>query len=221
MVMSLAPELSSETPYTRAVDHVRRRKSVTAGELKRDMGFSASVVRTYLHSMQREGIIAPANDVQRHLVLKAVTYEEITEQAQETAALIMKVHEQTGIGPGTILRAAHDGTLRAMLDEFGAATVTTPDADAAADQPDAMIGRSAQSRLKTFVERIQRVEEDQAVLADDKSEIYRQAKDEGFDTKQLRKVIAFLKLDKRKLAEEEAIFDLYLSAIGESREVIE
>ncbi len=221
MVVSLAPSLNSETPYTRAVNHVRRRKSVTAAELKRDMGLSPSVARSYLASMQSEGIIAAANELQRHLVLKPLAYVDITARAQETAVLVMKVSEQTGIGPGTILRAAEDGTLRQMLDECGPAVL----ADARRDAPDASaekdIGRAARGRLRSYVERVINVEEDQAVLADDKKEIYSQAKGEGFDTKALRRLVKYLKLDKTKLEEEDAMFDLYLAAYENGGEVLQ
>ncbi len=74
---------------------------------------------------------------------------------------------------------------------------------------------TAQSRLRTIVERLERLEEDkQAVLADMK-EVFAEAKGEGYDVKTLRKVIRIRKQDKAKRQEEEAILDLYLSALGE------
>ena len=73
---------------------------------------------------------------------------------------------------------------------------------------------TAQGRLKSFIERIERLEADKAGIANDLKEVYAEAKGEGFDVKILRKVIRLIKQDKVKRQEEEALIDLYLSAIG-------
>jgi uncharacterized protein (UPF0335 family) len=73
---------------------------------------------------------------------------------------------------------------------------------------------TAQGRLKTIIERIERLEEDKAAIMTDLKEVYLEAKGEGFDTKILRKVVRLRKQDKAKRQEEEALVDLYLSAIG-------
>ncbi len=73
----------------------------------------------------------------------------------------------------------------------------------------------AQSQLKTIIERIERLEEDKSNVAADLKEVYAEAKGNGFDTKILRKVIRYRKQDRAKVQEEEALLDLYLSAIGD------
>ncbi|MDC7675653.1 DUF2312 domain-containing protein [Asticcacaulis machinosus] len=80
---------------------------------------------------------------------------------------------------------------------------------------DDVINAAAQGRLRTIIERIERLEEDKAVIAGDLKEVYAEAKGEGFDVKILRKVVSLRKKDKVKRQEEEALLDLYLSAIGE------
>jgi len=87
------------------------------------------------------------------------------------------------------------------------------DAAAFDSHPDVLTA-TAQGRLKTIIERIERLEEDKAGIAADLKEVYAEAKGEGFDTKILRKVIRLRKQDKVKRQEEEALIDLYLSAIG-------
>ena len=77
------------------------------------------------------------------------------------------------------------------------------------------VGGIAGDRLKSFVERIERLEEEKKALANDIKEVYAEAKGNGFDTKTLRKVVRYRKQDRAKRQEEEAILDLYLSAIGE------
>ena len=76
------------------------------------------------------------------------------------------------------------------------------------------LGATAQGKLKSIVERIERLEEDKAAVANDLKEVYAEAKGEGFDAKILRKVVRLRKADAGKRQEEEALIDLYISAIG-------
>lgn len=77
-----------------------------------------------------------------------------------------------------------------------------------------VLNSSAQGKLKSIVERIERLEEDKAAVATDLKEVYAEAKGEGFDTKILRQVIRLRKLDAAKRQETEALIDLYIAAIG-------
>ena len=72
----------------------------------------------------------------------------------------------------------------------------------------------AQGQLRSLVERIERLEEEKKTIAGDIKEVYAEAKANGFDTKILRKVIRLRKQDTAKRQEEEALIDLYISAIG-------
>ncbi len=76
------------------------------------------------------------------------------------------------------------------------------------------LNSTAQTQLKTIIERIERLEEDKAAVMADLKEVYAEAKGNGFDVKILRKVIRIRKQDSAKRSEEEALVDLYLSAIG-------
>ena len=72
----------------------------------------------------------------------------------------------------------------------------------------------AQDQLRAFVERIERLEEEKKTIADDIKDVYAEAKGNGFDTKVLRKVISLRKQDQNERAEQDAILDLYLQALG-------
>lgn len=74
---------------------------------------------------------------------------------------------------------------------------------------------AAQGQLRTIIDRINRLEQDKEAVMQDIKEVYAEAKGGGYDTKALRKVIRLLKMDRAKRQEEEAIMDLYLSALGE------
>lgn len=78
-----------------------------------------------------------------------------------------------------------------------------------------VLGVGARDQLKGFVQRVERLEEEKAALMADIKEVYAEAKSMGFDTKVLRKVVSLRKMDKNDRAEQEAILDLYLSALGE------
>lgn len=69
-------------------------------------------------------------------------------------------------------------------------------------------------RLKAFIERVERLEEEKSALAEDIKDIMGEAKAVGFDTKTIRKVIRLRKMDKDKRDEEETLLELYKAAIG-------
>lgn len=81
--------------------------------------------------------------------------------------------------------------------------------------PFANLNPTAQGQLKSIVERIERLEEDKAAIANDIKEVKAEAKGNGFDTKIINKVIRIRKMDKAKRQEEEALTDLYLAALEE------
>lgn len=68
--------------------------------------------------------------------------------------------------------------------------------------------------LRAYIERIENLETEKDETARDIREVYAEAKGNGFDTKIIRKVVALRKLDKHTRQEEEALLDLYLSALG-------
>jgi len=77
-----------------------------------------------------------------------------------------------------------------------------------------VLNTTAQGQLKAIIERIERLEEDKAAVMTDLKEVYAEAKGNGFDVKILRKIIRIRKQDSAQRQEEEALIDLYLSAIG-------
>jgi uncharacterized protein (UPF0335 family) len=72
----------------------------------------------------------------------------------------------------------------------------------------------AKEHLKSFIERIERLEEEKAALTADIREVYSEAKGTGFDTKIMRQIVRLRKLDTADRQEQEAILDLYKSALG-------
>ncbi len=75
-------------------------------------------------------------------------------------------------------------------------------------------GSIAAKRLRAFIERIERLEEEKAALAADIREVYAEAKGDGFDAKTMRQIVRLRKLDSADRAEQEALLDLYKAALG-------
>ena len=70
------------------------------------------------------------------------------------------------------------------------------------------------SHLRSFIERIEKLEEEKKVIAEDIKEVYSEAQGTGFDAKIIRKIVSMRKMDREKRREEEEILDLYLTALG-------
>lgn len=69
-------------------------------------------------------------------------------------------------------------------------------------------------QLKALIERIERMLEEKQAVADDIKEIYAEAKDNGYDTKTMRKIVKIRAMDKAKRAQEEEILAIYMHALG-------
>ena len=80
------------------------------------------------------------------------------------------------------------------------------------------VGGVAGDRLQSFIERIERLEEEKRALSGDIKEVYAKAKGTGFEPKVMRQIIKIRKMDKEELDEEESLLDLYKRALGMSSE---
>jgi uncharacterized protein (UPF0335 family) len=86
--------------------------------------------------------------------------------------------------------------------------------DTSKDKSEAAATRLARDELKSIVERIERLEEEKKAIADDIKDVYAEAKGNGYDVKALRKIIRLRKQDKNERAEEEAVLETYMHALG-------
>lgn len=78
------------------------------------------------------------------------------------------------------------------------------------------VGGIAADRLRTFIDRIERLEEERHALAQDKSEVFKEAKGSGFDVKAMKRVIQLRRQDPDDRAEQEHLVDLYMVAMGDA-----
>jgi uncharacterized protein (UPF0335 family) len=93
-------------------------------------------------------------------------------------------------------------------------SVTATTADVKDKRKDGASVRFAKDQLKAIVERIEHLEEEKKALAGDIRDVYAEAKGNGYDVPALRTVIRLRKQDKHERAEQEAILETYLHALG-------
>lgn len=75
-------------------------------------------------------------------------------------------------------------------------------------------GEISGNRLKSFIERVERLEEEKKALAEDIRDVYSEAKSTGFEPKIMRKIVSMRKANLEKRREEQELLDLYMAAIG-------
>ena len=78
-------------------------------------------------------------------------------------------------------------------------------------------GGVAGERLKSFIERVERLEEEKKALADDIRDVYSEAKANGFEVRVMRQIVKIRKMDKDDLDEQEALLETYMRALGMRR----
>jgi uncharacterized protein (UPF0335 family) len=76
------------------------------------------------------------------------------------------------------------------------------------------VGGVAGERLRSFIQRIERLEEEKKTISDDIREVFAEAKSTGFDPKIMRQVIRLRKMESADRQEQEALLETYLAALG-------
>lgn len=74
--------------------------------------------------------------------------------------------------------------------------------------------RVTADELRSFIERVERLEQEKRDIAEQIKEVMAEAKGRGYDTKVMRKLIALRKRDRDDIAEEEAVLEMYKEALG-------
>lgn len=87
--------------------------------------------------------------------------------------------------------------------------------DATETKPDTNVGGIAAERLRSLVERIERLEEERRALGGDIKDIYSEAKSAGFDVKVMRQLIRQRRQEPAEVEEQESLLDLYRRALGD------
>lgn len=86
--------------------------------------------------------------------------------------------------------------------------------DGETKEADTDVGGIASDRLRSIVDRIERLEQERKALGDDIKDIYSEAKSAGFDVKVIRQIIRLRKQEPAEVEEQETLLDLYRRALG-------
>jgi uncharacterized protein (UPF0335 family) len=86
--------------------------------------------------------------------------------------------------------------------------------DRQAADPESEVGGIAADRLRSIIERVERLEEERKALADDIKDIFAEAKSAGFEVKVVRQIIRIRKQEPADVEEQETLLDLYRRALG-------
>lgn len=92
--------------------------------------------------------------------------------------------------------------------------MTDENTDSSSDTGSVAVGGIAGDHLRSFVERIERLEEEKKGIAEDIKDVYAELKGTGFDPKIVRALIRLRKMEDHDRLEQEEILDLYKRAIG-------
>jgi len=76
------------------------------------------------------------------------------------------------------------------------------------------VGGVAGAQLRSYIERIERLEEEKAALSADIREVYAEAKGNGFEPKTMRQIVRLRKMDKDDRDEQETLLEIYKAALG-------
>lgn len=162
------------------------------------IGYNRAVL--LLQMLENEGSIsrASAEDTDYQVSEKLRRANEITQKIGDIA-------EATGTTPEKVFNTAKN-----KLDERPAGHGHN-----SGDEPEAKdVGGVAGARLRSFLDRIERLEEEKSGIAEDIKDIFAEAKGVGFDVKTIRKILRLRKMEPEKRREEEELEELYKSAIG-------
>ena len=86
--------------------------------------------------------------------------------------------------------------------------------DTADRNGDTKVGGIAVDRLRSLIERVERLEEERKALGNDIKDIFGEAKSAGFDVKVLRTIIRLRKQEPAEIEEQETLLDVYRRALG-------
>ena len=199
--------------FRRLVEHLRERTDVQNIDLMNLAGFCRNCLSRWYREAAEERSI-PLSDPQAREIVYGMPYDEWRKKHQKEASPEQKGRLRrfpaaaltaTDAGSPYLAPARTDRYRRRAARGCGAIGErgTMPD-----------VGGIAGERLKSFIERIERLEEEKRTLAEDIKEVYAEAKGTGFDTKIIRQIIRIRKRDQDELDEEETLLDLYKRAIG-------
>ena len=200
--VQLSPGVSMSFPGLHSIggeepdgDHERYRKAVvivlserkcSTSFIQRKLVIGYNAAARIVERMEEEGIVSKPDHIGKREILKSAP--DAIEQAAEDTRSKMEEKARKGRAP-----MKEDADFRDHNDQSYRVTAR---------------------ELRQFIERFERLEVEKKDIADQQKEVMAEAKARGYDTKVMRKIVALRKRDKDDIAEEEAVLEMYKSALG-------
>jgi len=194
-----------EISYAAAVKACVDAGEVTHTIIQRATGLNTEMQAQIIQRMTKDGLVEPTGKNGKLLLTKKAI------QAIGIADKVQEIAEATGKPAAQVLDAAKK-----------AVGIGHNSGEKAVDKQEEMMnqakgtaeGEISGQRLKSFIERVERLEEEKRTLGEDVRDVYSEAKSQGFEPKIMRKIVALRRSNLEKRREEQEILDLYMAAIG-------
>ncbi len=191
MIQAAASAESSDEDLLQAARYIAASTKPSTSALQRHLGIGYNRAARLMEMLEAEGsVTAPDDKGQREVSDKLKKAYGITQKIDEIA-------KATGTTPEKVFSTAKN-----MIGHNSG------------DDGTQEIGGVAGKRLKAFLDRIERLEEEKSGIAADIKDLYAEAKGAGFDTKTMRKLFRLQKMNTDKRREEEELLELYKAAVG-------
>ncbi|MBS8227120.1 DUF2312 domain-containing protein [Vannielia litorea] len=169
-----------------AAEMVIQDRKCSTSYIQRKLAIGYNKAARLVEAMEEAGIVSPPNSVGKRDVLVA----ELPKHLQIAKTAMTSVKRALGERSRPIKETAADQDVKDKTH------------------------RVAAEELRSFIERFERLEAEKKDIADAQKEVMAEAKGRGYDTKVMRKIIALRKREPDDIAEEEAVLDMYKSALG-------
>jgi len=200
---------SKEEVFSRAVMAVWEAGGCSTSFIQRKLGIGYNAAARIIERMEELAIVSKPN----HVGKRTVRSPDDLRKALGIRAEVMEIAGGDEEQAAVMMRALLDG-LRVIE------TVTPQQEEPHMSGPGHNSGTDAYSvtadELRSFIERAEQLASEKKDIAEQEKELFQEARGRGYDVKVMRKVIALRKRKPDEIAEEEAILDLYRSALGMS-----
>lgn len=211
-----------EGQFSRAVKEVWEHGVASTSFIQRRLGIGYNKAARIIERMEHLSIVSKANHVGKRTVRSPEDLRKALGIRAEVMEIVGNDEEQAAV----LMRALLEG-LRHIETEVAAKgpSLTPKQVEAMQKKksdPNAPEFQSVNDHnyavtadeLRQFIEQFEHLEAEKRDLAEQQKDVMSEAKARGYDTKVLKKVIALRKRDKDDIAEEEAILELYKTALG-------
>ena len=203
----------SDALYFRAAALVVKEGKASTSFVQRHLSIGYNKAARLVERMEEQGIVSPANHIGKREVATvetiraAIALQAAIPEDADRDAIVEALTSASDDIAAKALKGAHQ---KQRKSQGKPPMKADPEFDQAADSA----YRVTAGELRQFVERIERLDQEKADIAEQQKEVFAELKGRGYDVKVVRTVIRLRKRDKDDIAEEEAVLEMYKEALG-------